>query len=70
MKSESIFEHNIGGRICYTREVEGRLRIVKECRDIESLKAAFDIPCLQKTVEKAISTRIRRLEREADEGKS
>ena len=67
MKSESIFEHNIGGRICYTRDVEGMVRIVKECRDIEALRSALDIPCLQKTVEKAISTRIRRLEKEADE---
>ncbi len=65
MKAESIFEHNIGGRICYTREVDGRLKIVKECRDIEALRSALDIPFLQKTVEKAIKARIRKLERES-----
>ncbi len=63
MKSESIFEHNIGGSICYTGDVEGRLRIVKSCRDIESLKLALKIPGLQITVEKAIHSRIRKLER-------
>ena len=64
MNNKSIFEQNIGGSICYTSDVENRVRIVKECNDIKALKRALEISGLQTTVEKAINIRIRKLNKE------
>ena len=60
---KSIFEHNYGSHICYSIDVPGRLAIVKNCDEIEGLKAALETIGLQKTVEKAINSRIRKLEK-------
>ena len=64
MNNKSIFEQNTGGSICYTSDVESRVRIVKECNDIKALKRALKISGLQTTVEKAINIRIRKLNKE------
>jgi len=60
---KDIFECNIGGHICYTLDALGRMKIVRECDDIEALKTTFKTTRLQKTVEKAIILRIKRLEK-------
>ena len=59
---KSIFECNIGGHICYTLDVTGRMRIVKKCDDLNGLREALSTIGLQKTVGNAILSRIKKLE--------
>ena len=58
----NIFKKNIYGSICYSMCVKDRIRDVKKCTAVEDLKAALKTQGLQKTVEKVILSRIRRLE--------
>ena len=59
---KNIFEHNIGGHICYSSDVQSRLRDIKHSDDLKGLRTAFATIGLQKTVGKAILSRIKKLE--------
>ena len=58
---ESIFMHKIGDRNCYSLDVQSRLDDIKHCKDIDALQFALDSETCQKTVERAIVSRIKKL---------
>lgn len=61
---ETIFVRIIGDRICYSLDVKSRLSDIKKCNDIDALKFTLASGACQKTVEKAICSRIKKLEAE------
>ena len=58
---KNIFEKNFVGQICYSLGVEDRVRDIKKCNDIKALETARKMQGLQKTVIKAIDSRIKKL---------
>lgn len=62
--SRNIFKHQCGEHSDFSLCVEDRLCDVKNCNEIDDLKAALDTIGLQVSVMKAIIARIRKLQKE------
>lgn len=58
-----IFKKIIVDQVCYSNSVEDKITDVKNCNSIGDLKEALEKPGLQKTVEKLIYSRIRKIEK-------
>lgn len=58
-----IFRKMIGDHECFSMSVENRLADVKKCESIEDLKDTLNRADLQKTVDKAIRIKLKKLEK-------
>lgn len=61
-----IFRKMIGDHECFSVDVDGRMEDVKRCENINDLYDTLKRSDLQKTVEKAIRSRIKKLRRESE----
>lgn len=61
---KDIFEKDLGGQICYSRSMEDRMTDIRFCKNIDDLQAALKTDGLQKAVEKAIHSRIKKLKQQ------
>lgn len=59
-----VFRKMIGDHECFSMDVNNRMRDIKNCVNIKDLQDTLKREDLQKTVEKAIKSRIRKLSRE------
>ena len=62
---KNIFEKNINGHKCFSNSVEDRLEDVRRCKSIDDLWDTLHLPGIQKTVGKAIRSKIKRFQKNA-----